>query len=164
MNQRPNGFGRGRGQGRGRAAPAVDGNRPFDIWNSKAAMKTAKQEAKNSSRPSFNSSGVTKSTLNKEEEWRDRETASEGRLEKARKIRKDAAEKYSHLLEDTDSSDEELREEEIMKKTLNNYTNQLFSKIEMQFFYSRKRPLSATFYSHKQMVFIIVAGAKANEI
>eukprot|EP00795_Rhopilema_esculentum_P000964 gene964-10730_t len=159
MNQKPNGFGRGRGQGRGRAAPAVDGNRSFDLWNSKAAMKTAKQESKNSSRPSlnssgvakstsnkqeewgdrktgkqeaknsskpsFNSSGVAKSTFNKEEEWRDRETASEGRLEKARKIRKVAAEKYSHLLEDTDSSDEELREEEIMKKTLNNYTVQL---------------------------------------
>ena len=58
------------------------------------------------------------------DDWENKETASASRLEKANKIQKTNSENFSHLLQESDSSDEELKDEEIMKNAVKKYKDQ----------------------------------------
>ena len=114
----------GRGRGRGKVQ-----NVPLDAWNpqrinhhagrrfdrKKALPKEASAREKN-----YRVVG-SGNVRNHEDEWKERENARECRLQKAKKIREEAAANFSHVLVDSDSSDEELRGEEILKKTMDNY-------------------------------------------
>lgn len=130
MNHRNGSFGRGqgngRGRGRGRGQMEQNGKLPPNAWNTKKLVhgSSRRDEGKENNLRGTNSK-VKHQRLegknNEEDDWKERETARESRLEKAKSIRESAADKFSHLLDDSDSSDEELRGEEILRKTMDDY-------------------------------------------
>ena len=129
MNFGNNGFGRGRGRGRGQAVP-------LNAWHPQRVNQdnNKRKEKGTNSLKQANSKEKHERTTNKrnnEDDWKARESARESRLEKAKKIKENAAEKFSHLLEDSGSSDEELREEEILRKTMDTYKQQFVGMIDI---------------------------------
>ena len=128
VNYGPHGAGRGRGRGRGRGADAAPPNMLATPWNVRAMAGQPKKEKKIASKPD-SKKPKNENGYKNDENWKGRETAGESRLEKAKQIREQAAERFSHLLEDSESSDEELRDEEIMRKTMNSCKNQFHGKI-----------------------------------
>lgn len=128
FHQGPHGGGRGRGRGRGRGADAASSNMMATPWNIRGMAGQQKREKEIPLKPDSKKSR-SENGSKEDDNWKGRETASESRLEKAKQIRKQAAEKFSHLLEDSESSDEELRDKEIMRKTMNSYKNQFHGKI-----------------------------------
>ena len=118
------GSGRGRGRGRGKAQ-----NLPLNAWNPQKvnciSTRKVEKKVKAADGHGYKENYSTQNGRHVEDEWKDRENARESRLQKAKKIKEDAAANFSHLLAESDSSDEELREEEILRKTMNSYKLQL---------------------------------------
>jgi len=116
--------GHGRGRGRGKAQ-----NLPLNAWNPQKvnciSTRKFEKKVKTSEVRGYKENYSTQNGRHVEDEWKDRENARESRLQKAKKIKEDAAANFSHLLAESDSSDEELREEEILRKTMNSYKLQL---------------------------------------
>ena len=122
----------GRGRGRGKAQ-----NIPRDAWNPNRVNHNANRRVDkivntvketNAKEKCHRPQATHNGTINGNE-WKNREIARESRLQKAKKIKEDAAANFSHLLVESDSSDEELREEEILRKTMDNYAQQLVGMI-----------------------------------
>lgn len=115
------------GRGRGRGFTGANNKLPFNAWGPQRAAHGSNRENKDGAmkdhRSKHDKNAPVKAT-NNEKDWKERETARESRLEKVRMIKQNAAENFGHLLEESDSSDEELREEEILRKTMDSYEKQ----------------------------------------
>ncbi len=117
------GQGRGRGRGRGRQV-TNGGTSSITPWSTRTSNDNINRDHSQSGKASNSSNKKSFNKSATEEHWKKRETASDSRLEKAKKIRQTAAENFSHLLDESDSSDEELKEEEILKNAVKSYKEQ----------------------------------------
>ncbi len=112
------------GRGRGRGKPNTNGAPSFSPWSTRGPVNNANRDQARNGKPPSNFTAKQFTKRANDANWKTRETASEERLEKAKEIQQKAAENFSHLLEDSDSDNEELRDEEIIRKAVKSYEDQ----------------------------------------
>ena len=134
MNLGGSSAGRGRGRGKIQSIPqgAWNPHRINHNANRRVDKKVNAPKEFSAKENGHRAQATHNGTIN-DDEWKNRVIARDSRLQKAKRIKEDAAANFSHLLVESDSSDEELREEEILRKTMDSYAQQLAGKSLLEF-------------------------------